>query len=331
MGIGFYRCSEDVDAPILSQQDQGSFVRLLKTVLVDGYGTGDDHKPALGWELYEANSEIHTEINEMVLKNVQGSGHYLLIDGSGGRDGNATYKLLKTYIRAAESVESYDSGIGLSPPLTVWPGPHFTSGITDVYAGTIRWKIFGNARSFWVVCQRQALQYPTTPYLGESWHPCFYGDYDSQYVANPFNFITVQHGALVGTTTSPMESLQSSATCGSYTLRNVHQIPGGSHSPLWSGSIDGGQSYAWYTGKGPYGNQDNVYAMMRMSIENGGYIMGHLPCIRLLQSRYFHDVAPSKTVEYSDYKLHYLFMSRASSSASGFLVFIEGKGYDDAV
>lgn len=327
MGIGFYRSWDDVSAPVLNQNNQGSFVQLLKTILVDGYGTGENHKPGFGWELYEANSETHSSITEAVFKNVSGSGHYLMCDGSGIRDNDASYKKLKTYCRACESVEGFDSGLGLSPPLSITEA-FVNVGHTAVYNQTVEWKIFGNARSFWFVVRRLQPEYPYINYREASWHPYFFGDYDKYYVNNSFNFMTIQSGNI--SYYPALFSFNSSSYCASYILRDVDLKPGGVFVPLFSGSIDAYQNLGTYTTKGPIGNQDVPYTLNRYSIISSDHVIGQLPGIYSIQQRGFSGIGLDKKIESSDHILHYLYQSE-SSTIGGYYVFIEGKGYDDAV
>lgn len=42
---------DDADAPNLTSDGPGAMVNLLRKVLVDGYGSGDQEKPGMGWEM----------------------------------------------------------------------------------------------------------------------------------------------------------------------------------------------------------------------------------------------------------------------------------------
>lgn len=47
------RTSRDADAPTLRSDEPGTLIRVLRKVLVDGYGTADQPSPALGWEMIQ--------------------------------------------------------------------------------------------------------------------------------------------------------------------------------------------------------------------------------------------------------------------------------------
>ncbi|WP_018869502.1 hypothetical protein [Thioalkalivibrio sp. ALgr3] len=47
------RTSRDADAPTLRSDEPGTLIRVLRKVLVEGYGTADQPSPALGWEMVQ--------------------------------------------------------------------------------------------------------------------------------------------------------------------------------------------------------------------------------------------------------------------------------------
>ncbi len=331
MSISVLRTSEDVDAPILTPNSQGSMTRLLKTVLVDGYGTGGDYKAPLGWELYEADSEIHSEITEMTIKNVAGSGTYLMIDGSGSRDTNATYKLLKTYMRAAESVESYSSGLGYSPPLNIWPGGYISLGYTSVHSGDMDWKVIGNGRSFWVITRKLSLQFSTNVYWAPAWFPSFFGDYDAVNPDNIYNFLLSQDGSASYTTSSIYYNMRTVSVHSCYGLRGSDFSPEGVYLTSWNGTINNGDTGFYADTYGPILGEDVPISFTKWSLTDGNEIVGTFPGVMCPQARStITGTLLDKQIVSDDHTLHLLYQG-SGASVGGYFAFIEGKGYDDAV
>lgn len=86
MTIRVYQ-STDAGAPILTGQN-GSLIALLKACLVDGYGTGDDAKPGLGWEVEASADGLVAAFRSTDVATGQ---HVLLMDDTGPGAGGARF------------------------------------------------------------------------------------------------------------------------------------------------------------------------------------------------------------------------------------------------
>lgn len=86
MTIRVYQ-SGDPGAPILTGQD-GSLIALLKACLVDGYGTGDDAKLGLGWEVEASADGLVAAFRSTDVATGQ---HVLLMDDTGPGAGGARF------------------------------------------------------------------------------------------------------------------------------------------------------------------------------------------------------------------------------------------------
>lgn len=178
MSVSVLRKWDDVGAPTLWADAFGNIPRLLKTVLVDGYGAFDP----LGWTLEDTSSDG----NSMIFRNDPntGTGKYFEIGQSDTGGGVQPY-------RAAVAVsESYaDFGVSLGRMPLYGQYIFFVvgnDGGTSCPDG-IHWMIIGDERAFWFL---------TRPYLsnnsdistnGKMWYVHFVGDYIPLDISNRSN------------------------------------------------------------------------------------------------------------------------------------------------
>jgi len=135
--VTVYR-SDDTDAPILSAytvDGQGTYLELLKAILIDGYGS----KAAAGWTL---EADDITANGVMIIRNspTTGTGRYYRIQDNGyyddtlGKGGTFSHA---AYVRGCESFSDVNTTIGNFPNLTGDPNPE--TG-TTTYEGVSHFK-----------------------------------------------------------------------------------------------------------------------------------------------------------------------------------------------
>lgn len=166
MAIGLVRKWSDVGAPKLWANVWGSLPNLLKTVLVDGYGSF----APLGWT-HEYSSPDNTR---MVFRNSQeGTGTFLKVNQS--NDGRAQYL---AEISSFESMGSIDDfAMSRCPPVgNLQHIPVGTSAAASCTDG-IHWYIIGDNLGFWLVWRPYLSQYTNALSTGKSWYVTYIGDY----------------------------------------------------------------------------------------------------------------------------------------------------------
>lgn len=139
--------STDPGAPVLSGT-AGSFAALMDAVLVNGYGTGPDAKPGLGW--VRAFSDGHKRAYQNSLAD-GGTGMFWRID-----DSNAQYVLNSCF----HSMSGIDTGID---PF----GHTFNAWGKSVTANTTAriWYVIGNTRTAYICIQNGSSVTDTVTYL----------------------------------------------------------------------------------------------------------------------------------------------------------------------
>lgn len=169
--------STDPGAPVLSGT-AGSFAALMDAVLVNGYGTGPDAKPGLGWVL--AFSDGHKRAYQNNLAE-GGTGMFWRID-----DSNAQYVLNSAF----HTMSGIDTGVdGFGGTNNAW-GKSITANTT-----ARSWVVVGNSRSCYVfiACGQTSGSYLV-------WVAYFVGDYECVSKSYKFNYaISVTAQATVTT------------------------------------------------------------------------------------------------------------------------------------
>lgn len=169
--------STDPGAPVLSGT-AGSFAALMDAVLVDGYGTGPDAKPGLGWVLAFSEGHKRAYRNNMA---EGGTGMFWRID-----DSNAQYVLNSAF----HTMSGIDAGVDqFGGGNNAW-GKSITAN-----TAARQWVVVGNSRSVYVfVAAGQATSGAAL------WHAYFVGDYECINKAFAFNFAITMTGASSVTT-----------------------------------------------------------------------------------------------------------------------------------
>lgn len=162
--------STDPGAPVLSGT-AGSFAALMDAVLVDGYGTGPDAKPGLGW--VRAFSEGHKRAYQNSLAD-GGTGMFWRID-----DGYARYVECSGY----HVMSSIDNGVDpFGNTSNAW-GKSVTADST-----AREWVVVGNGRSAYIFVRNGVAL------AGGALFGYFVGDYRMINSAYMFNFGLTRSG-----------------------------------------------------------------------------------------------------------------------------------------
>lgn len=163
--------SSDPGAPALSGQP-GALVALLDAVLVNGYGSGLDAKPPLGWSIEFSDANIRCYRNSPLL----GSGRFLRVDDT-ATVGNARHAWLRGFV----SMSGISTGIEPFPTEaqrangSLWPKSSSLDGVSRA------WTIIGNARCFYLFVEFMGGD-------GTLGSPHFAGDIDSLVVGDMYGF-----------------------------------------------------------------------------------------------------------------------------------------------
>lgn len=194
--------STDPGAPVLSGT-AGSFAALMDAVLVDGYGTGPDAKPGLGW--VRAFSDGHKRAYQNSLAD-GGTGMFWRID-----DSNAQYVLNSAF----HTMSGIDTGVdGFGGGSNAW-GKSITANTT-----ARAWVVIGNALSVYVM-----IKTGFTSGGVERWVTCFVGDYERLNKAFVFNF-GISYSGLGSVTTGQGRSSLLRAFSSGYSLVSARSHSG---------------------------------------------------------------------------------------------------------
>lgn len=187
--------STDPGAPVLSGT-AGSFAALMDAVLVNGYGTGPDAKPGLGW--VRAFSDGHKRAYQNSLAE-GGTGMFWRID-----DSNAQYVLNSCF----HSMSDIDTGIdGFGGGANAW-GKSVTANTTSR-----GWVIVGNSRTVYIFISNgfAANDYGYAGYV--------VGDYERLNEAFEFNFLVSHSNSETVTSLRNSSYLLANTGTGCYAAR----------------------------------------------------------------------------------------------------------------
>lgn len=192
--------STDPGAPVLSGT-AGSFAALMDAVLVNGYGTGPDAKPGLGW--VRAFSDGHKRAYQNSLAD-GGTGMFWRID-----DSNAQYVLNSCY----HTMSDIDTGIDAFGHVNNAWGKSISANTT-----ARAWVVVGNSRTAYVFLANGAGSW-------QSAHVCFpVGDYGHINPSYAFAFMVAR--TAVATVTSGSNAAPMLVTAGNSSTVNGSHIAG---------------------------------------------------------------------------------------------------------
>jgi hypothetical protein len=139
--------STDTDAPALTGE-AGSLVTVLRSCLVDGYGSGGNIRTPLGWET------VATATNKIAVRSADTNSTQcvLRVDDTGTATG-LTYGVQTAVLRGYETMSDVDTGSNPFP--TVAQENDYSSLLrkSNTYDSTARpWEMIGDAAGFYFLC-----------------------------------------------------------------------------------------------------------------------------------------------------------------------------------
>lgn len=206
--------STDVGAPQMGGNAAGSLVQVIKTVLVDGYGS----KPALGWELMYSDATTFT----YVFRPKTGSRMFLKIVDDGTFK---SYQVHRAAFMTFENMFSVTNGIHPCPPeqsFRVGNAGYVTK--TAENTPTVqKWKIIGDSTGFYLITFPTSSKPSNYNNVG-AWH--YFGDYvcfGHDTPRNQYNWIS----CTVANNNSYIYSANHSSTSTACIMRNPYtQVKG---------------------------------------------------------------------------------------------------------
>lgn len=226
MSASVIRKWTDVGAPTVWATNYGDIAKLLKTVLVDGYGAF----APLGWTL-EATAP---DGNTMIFRNdpVSGSGTYLEVNHSE----NATNGNARANVCAWESFSDISEGLGRTPPEGqinyVRCGLNASAACPD----GIHWMVIGDNKGIWLCFRAHLSDYADISAQGRIWWVYYFGDYIPVGLTNRNNFFV--SGCAVTTAQGAFGTTQSVGTQAAtyWVSRNSSISPGSQGAGIDSGT-----------------------------------------------------------------------------------------------
>lgn len=157
--------STDVGAPQMGGNAAGSLVQVIKTVLVDGYGS----KPALGWELMYFDATTFT----YVFRPKTGSRMFLKIVDDASFNQNSAYRAASL---SYENMFSVMNGVHPCPPEQNFRNNQagFISKTAENTPTVQKWKIIGDSTGFYLIIFPTSSKPSNYNNVG-IWH--YFGDY----------------------------------------------------------------------------------------------------------------------------------------------------------
>lgn len=250
--------STDPGAPVLSGT-AGSFAALMDAVLVNGYGTGPDAKPGLGW--VRAFSDGHKRAYQNSLAD-GGTGMFWRID-----DSNAQYTTSAGY-HTMTGIDSGVDGFSLSNNAI---GKSVTANST-----ARNWVVIGNSRTVYIFIQSGFTN------AGSAYVMYFSGDYECLNKNFLFNFMLAHTGAAtLGSSAYSTPLLTSNSGVGTMVAARSYDastigVLASTRSSLMAGmtrigGTAGGGGYPY-----PY-PPTGAMLTCRVCFTVGGYLFGFLP------------------------------------------------------
>jgi len=170
---------DDDGAPLLNGNVAGSLVNVLRTVLVDGYGT----QPGMGWTV-----EYEDAVNNVIVFRQGGTNpdrpHIRIADNYTGR---TTTQI--AYVCAYDSMSDANTGIGPCPPSEAGEYRYILKANGN-YSEAMPWVIIGDELGFWLLI-RAWDQTGAATNNGSLYWVHYIGDWDSNFGGNSYNFCTI--------------------------------------------------------------------------------------------------------------------------------------------
>jgi hypothetical protein len=327
-GMSTLYSSEDVGAPVLTYTE-GSFVTLLDTVLLNGYGD----KPALGW------TKEFSGPNKAVYRN---KGTKLFLRVQHDRSGN----LNRAHMRAYESMTSIDEGTFACPKESF----EFYA-LVGYYDGThaCPWRIIGDDCGFWLFTRSYATKYPIDKsYYGLAYKCYYVGDYIPYDPANVhYNWLMLHGGANNEQTEFRASKLSLFGStedryCQAHVMRHFSGASRPAAIQLASNHITSdsvGGLYKSFMEDAPY----NVTFPVHLGYQ-GHLVMGRIPGLKNPatpkgirgeampndDNECMAEHKPELCYDYGTYKEHFLPLNDTNGYVC-YAVFTEGKGFRNVI
>lgn len=211
--------STDPGAPLLSGL-AGALVTLLDVLLVDGYGTGADHKAGMGWTKAFSGSNVRVYRNSPVT----GTGFYLRVDDTTQRS---------ALIRGFSAMTDIDTGADATPSVaTKSVGSRWDKSLVAAADGR-HWIAVGTEKFFYLFVDT-GNQYAA--YGSAAMHPHYAGDIASLKPGDRHQYVVSYKGSdtegssaigysLRGASGWGSSPSSDSATC-CFIGRNMSGVPG---------------------------------------------------------------------------------------------------------
>ncbi len=151
--------STDPGAPLLSGQP-GALAMLLDALLVDGYGSGANRKPGMGWTRAFSGSNVRVFRNAPIT----GTGFYLRVDDTAQRS---------ALVRGFATMSDIDTGTDPAPTIALKPSGSRWDKSSVANAEGREWVAVGTEKFFYLFIDTSA-QYQR--YGGQAMHPHYAGD-----------------------------------------------------------------------------------------------------------------------------------------------------------
>lgn len=170
--------STDPGAPLLSGQP-GALAMLLDALLVDGYGSGANRKPGMGWTRAFSGSNVRVFRNAPIT----GTGFYLRVDDTAQRS---------ALVRGFSTMSDIETGTDPTPTIALKPSGSRWDKSSVASAEGRAWVAVGNERFFYLFIDTSG---QFQQYGSSVMHPHYAGDIVSLKAGDMHNFVVSYKGS----------------------------------------------------------------------------------------------------------------------------------------
>lgn len=218
--------SSDPGAPLLSG-DPGALVALLDLLLVDGYGSGANRKPGMGWTKAFTGTNVRAYRNSVL----NGTGYYLRVDDTAQRS---------ALVRGYSAMTDIDTGTDATPSVALKAaGSRWEKSFVASSEGRA-WVAVGNEKFFYLFIDTSNA---FSSVGSAAMHPHYAGDITSLKPGDRHNFVVSYKGSdtegsnNIGYCLRAVSTINSSPTSDTTTYlflaRNYQAVPGSMRASLY--------------------------------------------------------------------------------------------------